>query len=672
VKSSSSKTFKKSNVKTHSSGEAIEDVKIGLHSSESDSEDLFSISRSKVPINDDDFHNESNSMEEGGSNSDLDSGEEDLYEPNNFVMDRVIKVDGVDLPFEKLNKVYGETLIEVGKHNVVSTNITSFDQLGISSWLLSNIESKLHWTIPTHVQQMTIPALLAGRDLQVASPTGSGKTAAFLIPILQLLIIEKQQASQKKSKSQKSPNAKSSSKTSTSDSSEPTLPCLYPLNVVVAPTIELAKQIFHQALLLCDCEEASSVSVELLTKAQIQKRQEAISKDSLATIDLVITTPSRLIQLIESKSLDLSRVQHLVLDEVDRLMTDEMLGQADAILSASKDAVNRRIAFFSATIMPSVESLAATVLQNPIRAKVGAKNTSANHVTQHLVYVGSEEGKLLTLQRMLSSGQVRAPVLIFMQSKFRTGQLLQGLGVAPQGVAKVVTGGLSALGFSVDFITGDRSESQRREALLKFRSGETTVLVTTDLLARGLDFKAVATVINYDMPSSPTTYIHRIGRTGRVGGVTGEAWTLFTDSDVEHISAIANVMVRSGQANNIPQWILNRSASSSKGQKNSQGHRKSVIQREDVGGNVSASSISSHRPSKQKFFNPSKHANKESKTESKTSSSNSSSTHTHNKKKRHSNDKPNGGRESSSPNPKKRRAERSSDASSPPKKIFKR
>ena len=608
-----------------------------LADSESDPDELFSISRQKSGLEDENDMEDSHSSDNDGS---YEGSEDNVESPNNFVMDRVIKVDGSDLPFEKLNKVAGEKLIEVGKTNVVKSRVTTFAQLGISDWLLSNIESKLHWTIPTHVQQMAIPSLLSGRDVQIASPTGSGKTAAFLVPILQLVIIEKSQESTKKQKtthSKPSSKSKAAGTPSSSSTAEAMLPAeakhhpvIFPSNVVVAPTLELATQIFHQALLLCDCEEAKSVSVELLSKSQIHKRIESIKAQSTAptsdnnnnnnkssskgnishpednqvtfsdTIDLIVSTPSRIIQLVEEGSIDLSRVHHLVLDEVDRLMTDEMLGQADAIISASKDSKTRRIAFFSATIMPSVEALAASVLQHPIRARIGMKNTAADHVKQHLVYTGSEEGKLLSLQRLLTSGQVRAPVLIFMQSKYRTGQLLQGLGTSSQQPDSSLNGGLSSLGFTVDFITGDRTESQRRDALLSFRSGETTVLVTTDLLARGLDFKAVATVINFDMPTSATTYIHRIGRTGRVGGVTGEAWTLFTDADVEHIAAIANVMVRSGQIENVPEWVLNKPHTKS------QTGRRAVVQREDVGGNHPVSSVSTHRPVKHKFFNPSK------------------------------------------------------------------
>lgn len=609
-----------------SSNNTSSEAKTEPEISDEDSEELFSISRTKAPVDID--ADLSGSEEDNMEDSEVGSDDEN-WTPNNFVSDRVIKVDGLDLPYEKLNKIAGEKLIEVGKNNVVHTNIHSFDQLGISSWLLENIKTKLQWETPTHVQQMTIPALLAGRDLQVASPTGSGKTAAFLVPILQLLIIEKTQIS----KTQKKKVA------AESETSRP----IFIHNLVVAPTIELAKQIFHQALLLCDNDEARSVAVELLNKSQIKKRQENLEMSNV--VELVITTPSRLISLIEAKIVDLSQVRHLVLDEVDRLMTDEMLGNADFILDASKTSSVRRVAFFSATIMPSVESLAATVLQNPIRAKIGVKNTAADHVTQKLVYAGSEEGKLRALQRILTAGEIRAPVLIFMQSKTRTGQLLQGLGAAPQSTERVVSGGLSSLGFSVDFITGDRTESQRREALLKFRAGETAVLITTDLLARGLDFKAVATIINYDMPTSPTTYIHRIGRTGRVGGVTGEAYTLYTDADLPHIGPIANVMVRSGQSSNVPEWILKNAAKTKKENKGKP--KRTVIQRDDVGGH----SVSTN-PKKKKFINPKKNFDKPEQSKG-------------NKKQPH---------KRGQQNPKKRKAESSIDkpsSSAPPKKISK-
>lgn len=642
--------------------------------SASDSEELFSISRSRVPVNADNSDEERDSDAEGSEGVDADEEDEDFDTPNNFVMDRVIKVDGVDLPYEKLNKIAGQTLITIGKNNVVKSYITSFPQLGISDWLLENIETRLQWSIPTHVQQMAIPALLSGRDLQVISPTGSGKTAAFLVPILQLVILQKQQeSSSSSSKSVKSPKPSKSAKKETPTEESTSLPSVFPLNLVVAPTIELAKQIYHQALLLSDNPAAASVTVELLSTNAITRRQEVLAgrtpsatpskknkssedaeeiaagpiPESLKseTIDLVITTPSRLIQLIESKAIDLSRVHHLVLDEVDRLMTDELLKQADAIISASSASHSRRIAFFSATIMNSVEALAGTILQTPVRARIGLKNTAADHVTQRLVYTGSEEGKLVALRRLLTSGDVRAPVLIFMQSKSRTTQLLEGFGNTP--------------GFSVDFITGDRTEGQRRNALLKFRSGETTVLVTTDLLARGLDFKAVATVINFDMPTVATTYIHRIGRTGRVGGVTGEAWTLFTDADIEHITPISNVMMRSGQQDNIPPWVL---LQASKKKDRVKATRANAVEREDVGGGFSSAPVAAAKR-KSKFVNPSKHTE-----ESLVKKTSKDKTHK-SKKDGHKHSK-----SDSRSNPKKRGRSNSSASApgrTPPKKIKK-
>lgn len=639
-RSSSSKGMSKANSGEKTSKGSASRTKMDedkVSESDSDSEDLFAISRAKAALDASNSDGEGDSDGEEAYGSDGGEGEDDIDAPNNFVVDRVVKVDGVDLPYEKLNKIAGETLIKVGKGNVVKTYVDSFSQLGVSDWLLENIESKLKWTIPTHVQQMAIPALLSGRDLQVASPTGSGKTAAFLVPILQLLILQKDSESTAKPKSPSSKPSKSKKAQNEEKEENAKLPTIYPLNLVVAPTIELAKQIYHQALLLCDSPSAEGVSVELLNKSLITKRQEHLASSSSSsssttenssksssksskssektksknhddeedgdrrvrnfdsdTIDLVITTPSRLAQLLESKAVSLSRVHHLVLDEVDRLMTDEMLNQADAIISSSKDSPSRRIAFFSATIMPSVESLAATILQTPVRARIGMKNTAADHVDQHLLYTGSEEGKLMAVNKLLTGGKVRAPVLIFMQSKNRTSQLIEGFGSTP--------------GFTIDYITGDRTEGQRRNALLKFRSGETTVLITTDLLARGLDFRAVATVINYDMPTSATTYIHRIGRTGRVGGVTGEAWTLFTDADIQHISPIANVMVRSGQEDNIPPWVLLQASKKNSSSRGGAGaSRTSVVHREDVGGGFGTGiSSPSHKGKKQKYLNPSR------------------------------------------------------------------
>jgi ATP-dependent RNA helicase DDX52/ROK1 len=242
------------------------------------------------------------------------------------------------------------------------------------------------------------------------------------------------------------------------------------------------------------------------------------------------------VSLIEKESLSLHTVSLLVMDEADKLLELGFLEQVDAILAACSHAQLQRC-LFSATMLPVVEDLAATVLRHPIKIVVGAKNAAAETVAQRLLFCGREEGKLLALRSIVKEG-LTPPVLVFVQSKERAMQLFHEL----------VYDNLN-----VDVMHAERTQQQRDHVVEKFRTGKVWVLVCTELMARGIDFKGVNTVINYDFPQTTVSYIHRIGRTGRAGR-SGRAITFFTEEDAEQLRAIANVMKASGCE--VADWML--------------------------------------------------------------------------------------------------------------------
>lgn len=273
----------------------------------------------------------------------------------------------------------------------------------------------------------------------------------------------------------------------------------------------------------------------------------------------------RLVALINAEAIDLSHVKIVVLDEADKLFEmdsgsnklsehDEMVGgeenseynaakhaflnQVDTILAACSETSEKlQRALFSATITPFVTEIAAGFLRNSITLRIGQDNAAADTIDQKLMFVGTEEGKLLAIRQIFQQG-LKPPALIFLQNKERAKELFKELIYD---------------GINVDIMHAERTQSQREDVITKFRSGEIWVLICTDLMARGIDFKGVNMVVNYDLPTSAVSYIHRIGRTGRAGN-RGMAVTFFTEADMPNVRSIANVVRLSGC--DVPDWML--------------------------------------------------------------------------------------------------------------------
>ncbi|KAH7340510.1 P-loop containing nucleoside triphosphate hydrolase protein [Rhizoctonia solani] len=409
----------------------------------------------------------------------------------------------------------GERKESLPKHRVTSSGdnvpspIAEFEDLSprymIPQRLLQNIE-KCGYDSPTGIQAHGIPVLLEGRHLIAISPTGTGKTMSYLLPIFSLL------------------QSPSSSKSSPANIGKGVRA------VIVSPTRELAAQIYNECLKLA---EGRKWRIILYGKATGSTLAQPEVRDK---VDIVVTTPLRLVDSLQKSLINLDNVRCLVLDEADRLLEGEFFAQTEEIVQSCTHP-NLQKAVFSATLPAGAEAIANSYLESPIRIVVGLKDSATSSVKQKLTFVGSESGKLLTLRQQLAGG-FQPPVLVFVQSQERAQELSEELLYD---------------GRNVEVLHSGRTKKQRTDAAERFQRGECHILVATEVMARGMDFAGVRLVINYDFPQSVQSYIHRIGRTGRAGR-EGEAVTYFTDADAPYLKMIANVLRASN--NPVPEWIL--------------------------------------------------------------------------------------------------------------------
>lgn len=366
----------------------------------------------------------------------------------------------------------------------------------------------------TPIQRRALP-LFSQRDILAVAPTGSGKTYAYTVPLF--IAHNKLTTEEKKEK--------------------------FVRALVLVPTRELATQVAQVMKRLIDASGFSGIRVrEVASKATSKSVRGAIAH-------IIIATPMAASNALSSKSLDIGRVRHVVLDEADRLLDDNFLAQVDTVMAAAgKDGKEPpRVHMYSATLPGGVEVMARALLRDPVKLVVsaGAYGGAAAvtglgaRIKQTFSFVGGrgEQGKVLAVRNMLKKGLV-PPVLVFVQSRHRAAQLFRELVFE---------------GISVDAIHADRSDAARASAIERFRDGTLWMLIATDVLARGLDFLGVNTVINYDVPTTEIQYVHRIGRTGR-NGRSGEAITLFTEEDKMHLPRVLKIAKASGAE--IPEWMM--------------------------------------------------------------------------------------------------------------------
>jgi ATP-dependent RNA helicase RhlE len=320
-----------------------------------------------------------------------------------------------------------------------------------------------NYSSPTPIQSAAIPHLLAGRDLLGCAQTGTGKTAAFALPILQRLATERIGA-------------------------EPRAPRV----LVLSPTRELAVQIGESFRTYGRFLRVRSAVVfgGVGQQTQVNQLQRGLH--------VLVATPGRLLDLMQQRHVHLGRLTTFVLDEADRMLDMGFLPDLKRIMA--KLPIERQSLFFSATLPSHVAGLAAGLLQDPVRVEVAPQSSTVDRIDQRLMFVQQADKRPL-LQRLLRDSAV-GRTLVFTRTKRGADRVAQQL---------------SRDGFSVDAIHGDKSQNARTRALNGFRSGQIQILVATDVAARGIDVDGITHVINYDMPHEPESYVHRIGRTGRAG-----------------------------------------------------------------------------------------------------------------------------------------------------------
>lgn len=358
----------------------------------------------------------------------------------------------------------------------------SFLELGLDQRLASRCES-LGYDKPTPIQKQAIPVIGTGRDVIGCAATGTGKTAAFLLPILNRII-------------------------------EKSMPGVRAL--VIAPTRELALQIEAS---LAELSPSRAIrSVTLMGGTSMDRQLKALRTPP----PVVIATPGRLIDHLERGTINLSRVETLVLDEADRML--DMGFWPDVRRVIEKVPAERQTLLFSATFSPAIEKVARSTMRNPGLIEVTPRGRAASTVDQKAYAVASESKTALLLHLLEEEDQSR--VLVFTRTR-RNAERLSHI--------------LSARGHKVNRIHADRSQAQRQGALLGFREGQHRILVATDIASRGIDVDSVSHVINYDVPEAPEDYVHRIGRTGRAGK-TGQAITLVSPVDELSLMAIERLI----------------------------------------------------------------------------------------------------------------------------------
>lgn len=364
----------------------------------------------------------------------------------------------------------------------------TFESFDFSPKLRKTI-TEAGYTTPTPIQAKAIPEVLSGRDVIGLAQTGTGKTAAFVLPILQRMIAEREQRGpENQTRRDKNPSA-----------------------LVLAPTRELAEQIND---VIKQLGRGTGIRSTVIIGGVSQRPQIEALKQGL---DIVVACPGRLIDLVEQRFCNLSQIRFLVLDEADQMFDMGFFPSLRRILGWLPKS--RQSLFFSATMPSEISGLANEVLNKP--AKVEASFASPVSTVTHAIFnVGSEKKADLLTRILPELGE--GSVLIFTRTKHRAKKLGQQL---------------DKLGYRATSLQGNLSQNRRKEAMDGFRKGAYQIMVATDIAARGIDISSVTHVINFDVPETPEAYTHRIGRTGRAAR-TGDAFTFVTSEDLSMIRAI--------------------------------------------------------------------------------------------------------------------------------------
>lgn len=375
---------------------------------------------------------------------------------------------------------------------VIDSDAPSFETLGLAAPLLKAIV-ETGYTTPTPIQAKAIPLALQGLDLMAGAQTGTGKTAAFSLPVLHKLL----------------PFASTS-----------TSPAKHPIRaLVLTPTRELAIQVEESVKVYAKHTPLSSLVV--YGGVDIKSQTPALKKG----VEVLVATPGRLLDHIEQKTLSLSQVQILVLDEADRMLDMGFMPDLKRILALLPK--QRQNLMFSATFSNEIKKLADEFLTNPTLIEVARSNATNDNVSQQAYAVAASQKQAFLVQLLKEADTNQ--VIVFTKTKLTASKLARAL---------------QKEDISADAIHGDKSQKERIEALDAFKAGKVKALVATDVAARGLDISDLPMVINYEIPSAPEDYVHRIGRTGRAGA-SGIAISLICDDEEKYFAEIEKLIKKS-------------------------------------------------------------------------------------------------------------------------------
>lgn len=389
--------------------------------------------------------------------------------------------------------------------------IESFDDVELPKILMSNI-SLARYTKPTPIQKYSMPIILAQRDLMACAQTGSGKTAAFLFPMIARIL-------------QDGPNEMIVDGNSFSARRK-----AVPASLVLAPTRELATQIFNEARKFT--YKSGLRIVVVYGGSDIRQQLRELDRGC----DILVATPGRLVDLMERGKVTLRGIRYLCLDEADRMLDMGFEPQIRRIVEQEDmpQTGDRQTLMFSATFPKPIQHLAADFLDQYVMVTVGRIGSTTESITQRIEYIEEPEKRDFLVGLL---NHIQGLTLVFVETK-RGADSLEDF--------------LYREGFKVASIHGDRSQPEREAALRSFKNGNATILVATDVASRGLDIPSVAHVVNYDLPTDIDDYVHRIGRTGRAGH-TGIATAFFNDKNRNIVAALHTLLSESEQ--DVPPWM---------------------------------------------------------------------------------------------------------------------
>ncbi|MCC8424031.1 DEAD/DEAH box helicase [Mucilaginibacter sp. UR6-11] len=377
----------------------------------------------------------------------------------------------------------------------------SFENLNLIEPILRALKTE-GYTTPTPIQEQAIPIVLQRRDLLGCAQTGTGKTAAFSIPILQLLYQDRLQHKEQK-----------------------TIKAL-----ILTPTRELAIQINES--LAAYGKHTGLKHLVIYGGVSQNPQTEALRRG----IDILVATPGRLLDLMNQRFVHLEHIKMLVLDEADRMLDMGFVNDVKKVIA--KIPAKRQTLFFSATMPKEIQHLADSILTNPERVEVTPVSSTADTIAQELYYVEKNDKRSL-LQHILKDKEIKT-ALVFTRTK--------------HGADKVVKD-LVKIGITAEAIHGNKSQNARQRALTNFKARTTRVLIATDIAARGIDIDELTHVINYEIPNIPETYVHRIGRTGRAGA-SGIAMTFCDQEEIDFLKDIHKLIGKEIPINDAHPYVM--------------------------------------------------------------------------------------------------------------------